>query len=196
MSFIEGSCSSKRRIVPLWISSLSMSLAVWLSLRVNSACEMLFSSLKFSRLAQLKSLAVSVLQFLSVAVYLLVLNCWRMSLMLPDRTTCDWCIRAMFSQSRSTESMLWVENITVAPFCFSSRISFLRSSALTGSKPLNGSSKMSSSGSWSTVVMNWTFCAMPFESSSTFLFHHDSISNFSNQYFSRLSASVLESPFS
>ena len=89
MSFIEGSCSSKRMIVPLWISSLSMSLAVWLSLRVNSACVMLFSSLKFSRLAQLKSLAVSVLQFLSVEVYLLLLNCWRMSLMLPDSTTCD-----------------------------------------------------------------------------------------------------------
>lgn len=89
MSFIEGSCSSKRRIVPLCISSFSMSLAVWLSLRVNSACEMLFSSLKFSKLAQLKSLAVSVLQFLSVAVYLLLLNCLRMSLMLPDSTTCD-----------------------------------------------------------------------------------------------------------
>ena len=37
---------------------------------------------------------------------------------------------------------------------------------------------------------------MPFDSSSTFLSHHDSISNFSNQYFSRLRVSVLDSPFS
>ena len=117
----------------------------------------LFSSLILSRLAQLKSLAERVLQFWSVAVYLLVLNCWRMSLMLPERTTCDWWIRAMFSQRRSTESMLWVENITVAPLSRSSRISCLRSSAFTGSNPLNGSSKISSFGSWSTVVMNWTF---------------------------------------
>ena len=56
-------------------------------------------------------------------------------------------MRAMFSQRRSTESILWVENITVAPLFLSSMISFLRSSAFMGSKPLNGSSKMSSSGS-------------------------------------------------
>ena len=84
----------------------------------------------------------------------------------------------------------------VAPLFFSSMISFLRSSAFMGSKPLNGSSKMRSSGSWSTVVMNWTFWAIPFDSSSTFLSHHDSISNFSNQYFRRLSASVLDRPLS
>ena len=90
-------------------------------------------------------------------MYVLALNCWRMSLMLPERTTCDWWMRARFSQSRSTESMLWVENMTVAPLSRSSRISRFRSSALTGSKPLKGSSKMRSSGSWSTVVMNWTF---------------------------------------
>ena len=105
-------------------------------------------------------------------------------------------MRAMFSQRRSTESILWVENITVAPLFLSSMISFLRSSAFMGSKPLNGSSKMRSSGSWSTVVMNWTFWAIPFDSSSTFLSHHDSISNFSNQYFRRLSASVLDRPLS
>lgn len=196
MSFIEGSCSSKRSIVPLWISSFSMLFAVLLSLRVNSAWVRSFSSLKLSKLAVLKSFGVSLLQFLRVAVYLLVLNCLRMLLMLPERTTCDLLMSAMFSQRRSTESMLWVEKITVAPLFFSSKISFLSSSAFMGSNPLNGSSNISSSGSWSTVVMNWTFCAIPFDSSSTFLFHHVSISNFSNQYFSRLSASVLDSPFS
>ena len=105
-------------------------------------------------------------------------------------------MRAMFSQRRSTESMLWVENITVAPLSLSSRISRLSNSAFTGSNPLKGSSKIRSFGSCSTVVMNWTFCAMPFDSSSTFLSHHDSISNFSNQYFRRFSASVLDRPFS
>ena len=80
-------------------------------------------------------------------MYLWELNCLRIWLMLPERTTCDLLMRAMFSQRRSTESILWVENITVAPLFLSSMISFLRSSAFMGSKPLNGSSKMSSSGS-------------------------------------------------
>ena len=34
-----------------------------------------------------------------------------------------------------------------------------------------GSSRMSSRGRCRTVVMNWTFCAMPLDSSSTFLSH-------------------------
>ena len=34
-------------------------------------------------------------------------------------------------------------------------------SALTGSRPLKGSSRMSSFGSGITVAMNWTFCVMP-----------------------------------
>ena len=56
MSFIEGSCSSNFRIVLFCISSLSRSFDVLLSLSVNSAWVMLFSSLRFSRLAQWKSL--------------------------------------------------------------------------------------------------------------------------------------------
>ena len=157
MSFIEGRCSSNLRIVACDISSVRRLLAVLLSLRVNSAYVLLFSSLMLSRLADWKLWLDSWLQFLSVAVYLFVLNCLRMSLMLPESTTCDLLIKAMFSHSRSTESMLWVENITVAPLFFSSKISFLSNSALTGSNPLNGSSKISSSGSWSTVVMNCIF---------------------------------------
>ena len=56
MSFIEGSCSSNFRIVLFCISSLSRSFDVLLSLSVNSAWVMLFSCLRFSKLAQWKSL--------------------------------------------------------------------------------------------------------------------------------------------
>ena len=38
---------------------------------------------------------------------------------------------------------------------------------LTGSRPVNGSSSTSSRGLATTAAMNWTFCAMPFESVST-----------------------------
>ena len=78
----------------------------------------------------------------------------------------------MWSQISSTEDMLCVEKITVAPLSRSPRISSFSRLALMGSKPEKGSSKISSLGSWSTVTMNCTFWAMPFESSSTFLSHH------------------------
>lgn len=41
--------------------------------------------------------------------------------------------------------------------------------------------KMSRGGRWSTVMTNCTFCCMPLESSSSFLFHQGMMSNFSNQ---------------
>ena len=65
----------------------------------------------------------------------------------PDNTTCDLLIRAMLSHISSTEAILWVEKIIVCPFSFSSRISCFNLSAFTGSKPLNGSSKISNDGS-------------------------------------------------
>ena len=37
---------------------------------------------------------------------------------------------------------------------------------LTGSSPLNGSSRIKRSGSWMIAATNWIFCSMPFESSS------------------------------
>ena len=37
---------------------------------------------------------------------------------------------------------------------------------LTGSSPVNGSSIRSTSGSWRTAAMNWTFCWLPLDSSS------------------------------
>ena len=40
---------------------------------------------------------------------------------------------------------------------------------LTGSSPVNGSSRTSSRGLATMAAMNWTFCAMPFDSASTLL---------------------------
>ena len=63
-----------------------------------------------------------------------------------------------------------------------------------GSKPEKGSSKISSSGRCSTVTMNCTCWAMPFESSSTRLSHQFSIPKRANHSFSRAVASRRESP--
>ena len=102
----------------------------------------------------------------------------------------------IWSHTSSTDDMLWVEKTIVAPASRSARISFLSRLALTGSKPLNGSSKISNSGSCSTVTMNCTFWAIPLLSSSTFLSHQPAMPNFSNHRFSRSVASRLESPLS
>ncbi len=96
---------------------------------------------------------------------------WRMSSVPPVMTSRALSSSAISSQSSSTDSMLWVDRITVAPSSFNRRISFRIRSALTGSKPENGSSRIIRDGLWTTVVMNWTFWAMPLDSSSTFLFH-------------------------
>ena len=101
----------------------------------------------------------------------------------------------MWSQISSTDDMLCVEKITVDPLSRRARISSLRRLALIGSKPEKGSSKISSSGSWSTVTMNCTFWAMPFESSSTFLSHQFSMPNLRNQLLSRVTASRRGRPF-
>ena len=67
--------------------------------------------------------------------------------------------------------MLCVEKMIVAPLSHSASISSFSRLALIGSKPEKGSSKISSSGSCSTVTMNCTFWAMPFDNSSIFLSH-------------------------
>ena len=80
--------------------------------------------------------------------------------------------------------MLWVERMMVAPSSFSRRISLRIRSALTGSKPEKGSSRIIRDGLCTTVVMNWTFWAMPLESSSTFLFHQSWMPKRTNHCFS------------
>ena len=70
------------------------------------------------------------------------------------------------------------------------------SSVLTGSKPEKGSSRIIREGLWTTVVMNWTFCAIPLESSSTFFFHQSWIPKRTNHSLRASRASLLPIPLS
>ena len=60
----------------------------------------------------------------------------------------------------------------VVPRRRSSSTASRSTSALTGSRPENGSSRITSLGRATTVAMNCTFCDMPFESASTFWSRH------------------------
>ena len=119
-----------------------------------------------------------------------------MSISLPSNIFLDSWIKAIWSQSSSTDSIRWVEKITVAPSSLNCNISSLIKLALMGSNPENGSSKIKSLGWCKTVTTNWIFCAIPLESSSTFLSHQWPISNLSNQYFKRFLASEYDRPLS
>ena len=101
----------------------------------------------------------------------------------------------MLSHNSSTDSIRCVENKMVVPRSFSPKISSFSMFALIGSKPENGSSKIKSLGSCTTVAINWVFCCIPLERSSTGLFHQSLISKRINQSFNRFCASVLERPF-
>ena len=120
----------------------------------------------------------------------------RTSWTLPERTTREWSMSAISSQTSSTEAMLCVEKISVRPSALRRSISRLSCSALTGSKPLKGSSKMSSAGRCTTVMMNCTFCCMPLESSSKRRFHQAIMSNRSNHSVRLARASAALIPFS
>ncbi len=74
------------------------------------------------------------------------LCCCLMWATLPSSTTRAWLISVICSHISSTLAMLWVENRMVAPSSRSCMISRFSCSAFTGSKPENGSSKMSSCG--------------------------------------------------
>ena len=65
-----------------------------------------------------------------------------------------------------------------------------------GSSPLKGSSRITRSGPCMTVVMNWTFCCMPLESSSTFLPYHAAPSKRSSHWRAAASAPEAVMPFS
>ena len=72
------------------------------------------------------------------------------------------------SHIRSALSIRCVLKITVFPRARSSTTVSLSACALIGSRPENGSSRITSSGSWISVPMNCTFCCMPRDSSSIF----------------------------
>ena len=66
----------------------------------------------------------------------------------------DLFISAISSHNSSTDSILWVEKITVAPCLRNSKISSFIRFALIGSNPENGSSKINNLGLCKTVTMN------------------------------------------
>ena len=72
----------------------------------------------------------------------------------------------MRSHMRSAVAMSCVLKTTVAPRRRISSTASFSTSALTGSRPENGSSRISSAGFETTAAMNWTFCDIPFESAS------------------------------
>ena len=84
----------------------------------------------------------------------------------PPTTTRPRSMIAIDSQSASTVSIWWVEKISVLPWSRSSRNASRRIATLTGSRPVNGSSISSTSGSWRIAAMSWIFCWLPFDSSS------------------------------
>jgi hypothetical protein len=71
------------------------------------------------------------------------------------------------SQSLSTSSIWWVTITTVAPACRCSAMMSISSRRLTGSNPLVGSSRISSSGVFMIVTPSCTFCCWPPESLSS-----------------------------
>ena len=82
---------------------------------------------------------------------------------------------ATASHSSSTISIWWVEKMRVVPRLRISPKASLRSETLTGSRPTNGSSMIRTSGSWRIAAMSWTFCWLPFESSSARRFSYSGI---------------------
>ena len=75
-------------------------------------------------------------------------------------------IMKMRSHIRSATFMSCVLKTMVVPLAETSRIASRSTSALTGSRPENGSSRITSWGRETTAAMNCTFWAMPFESAS------------------------------
>ena len=100
----------------------------------------------------------------------------------------------MLSHISSTEAILWVEKMIVCPFLFQFQDFLFQSFRIHGSKPLNGSSKISSDGFVDDGNDELHFCCIPFDNSSSFLFHQGMMSNFSNQRVRRVRASIRQ-PF-
>ena len=85
----------------------------------------------------------------------------------PLTTTRPRSTMAIDSHSSSTVSIWCVLKIRVLPRSRISRNASFSSRTFTGSSPVNGSSMISTSGSWRIAAMNWIFCWLPFDSSST-----------------------------
>ena len=92
----------------------------------------------------------------------------RSSATVPLATRPPSLMIATASQRRSTSSSWWLENSTGTPASRArSTSTSLMTSTPTGSRPLNGSSRMSAIGSWTSAVASCTRCWLPSESCST-----------------------------
>ena len=87
------------------------------------------------------------------------------------RSTVPYSRRRPWSMSRMRSQRVWASPMscvlmtTAVPLSRCSRTTPLSMSALTGSRPWNGSSMMSRSGSLRMVAMSWAFWCMPRDSS-------------------------------
>ncbi len=99
------------------------------------------------------------------------------------------------SHIRSATFMSWVLKTMVVPALRRMSIASRSTSAFTGSRPENGSSRITSSGRDTTAAMNCTFWDMPFESASIFASSHGRNSIWSIHLEISWSTCALVAPF-
>ena len=99
-------------------------------------------------------------------------RCWRpeaalSSSMAPEATIRPRAMITTSSHTSSTRSSWWLLKTTPAPAAACSRTTSVMVAMPIGSSPENGSSRTSSSGSWTSAVASWTRCWLPCDSSSS-----------------------------
>ena len=90
--------------------------------------------------------------------------------MAPEATTRPRAMITTSSQTSSTRSSWWLEKTTPTPAAARSWMTPVIVAIPIGSRPENGSSRTSSSGSWTSAVASWIRCWLPCDSSSSFDF--------------------------
>ena len=86
----------------------------------------------------------------------------------PAATMRPLAMMTTSSHTSSTRSSWWLEKMTPTPAAARSRTTSVIVAMPIGSRPLNGSSRTSSSGSWASATASWTRCWLPCDSSSSF----------------------------
>src|SRR4029079_5963213 len=90
------------------------------------------------------------------------------SSMAPAATTRPRAMITTSSQTSSTRSSWWLEKTTPTPLRARSWSTSVIVAIPSGSRPENGSSSTSSSGSCASATVSWTRCWLPCDSSSSF----------------------------
>ena len=94
---------------------------------------------------------------------------WRMSASVPDSTIRPRRMIETRSHSCSTSERMWLDSSTVAPAARTRAISSWKTTSISGSSPLVGSSRMYRSAGTANAAMSATFCRLPFEYARPFL---------------------------